>query len=120
MSSTFWLDKTYKEELLKDAKKLILSGKRRGLSLLKDYFSNRIFPRHITKHETIFRKFCDKSVNTILEIGSYDGYDSLIMSRLFPTSKIYSFEADIGNIPKVNKNIFFRNNIELIPKVFFG
>lgn len=58
--------------------------------------------------------FPNKKDLTILDIGTYDGKDSLEFSQIFPNSQIYSFEADKRSIKlfkKISKDV---KNINLI------
>lgn len=63
----------------------------------------------------IFIDLFDKqSKLTILDVGTYDGKDSLEFSELFPNSDIYSFEADKRSVKVFNKIAGNVDNINLI------
>jgi len=110
MLKPFWIEKEYKRELLKDA--LNLFPKRKSLSFFKDWCTNRINAgSHMLKYETIWELFYNKQISNILDIGAYDGTDSIILSRIFNKAKIYSFEADSNNYSKLVTNIKYRRNI---------
>tara|TARA_B110000211_G_C14004729_1_gene520249 strand:- start:470 stop:1156 length:687 start_codon:yes stop_codon:yes gene_type:complete len=51
---------------------------------------------------------------TILDVGTYDGKDSLEFSKLFPKSEIYSFEADERSVKVFNRVAGNISNINLI------
>ena len=58
--------------------------------------------------KNIFKNlFLDKKNLTIFDVGTYDGKDSLEFSKIFPNSKIYSFEADKRSIKVFNKIYFY-------------
>jgi len=66
-------------------------------------------------NKTVFKDiFLEKKYLTILDVGTYDGKDSLEFSQIFPNSQIYSFEADKRSIKlfkKLSKDV---KNINLI------
>ena len=63
----------------------------------------------------IFTELFDiKSKLTILDVGTYDGKDSLEFSKLFPNSTIYSFEADKRSVKVFNKIAGNIDNINLV------
>lgn len=65
--------------------------------------------------KNIFKNlFLDKKNLTIFDVGTYDGKDSLEFSKIFPSSKIYSFEADKRSIKIFNKISSGVKNINLI------
>tara|TARA_R110002167_G_scaffold148066_1_gene340792 strand:+ start:538 stop:1221 length:684 start_codon:yes stop_codon:yes gene_type:complete len=51
---------------------------------------------------------------TIMDVGTYDGKDSLEFSKLFPESTIYSFEADKRSVKVFNKIAGNIENINLV------
>lgn len=63
--------------------------------------------------EDISRKLSDVSV--VLDVGSREGEDSLILKGLFPAAKIYAFECTPHSIKKWKENIE-DENIILIEK----
>ena len=58
--------------------------------------------------------FSSKDSLNILDVGTYDGKDSLEFNKLFPNSKIYSFEADKRSIKLFKKIVKNTSNIHLI------
>ena len=58
--------------------------------------------------------FVNKKDITIMDVGTYDGKDSMEFSKLFPQSEIYSFEADKRSIDVFNKIAGDVKNINLI------
>ena len=63
----------------------------------------------------IFTELFDiKSKLTILDVGTYDGKDSLEFSKLFPNSTIYSFEADKSSVKVFNKIAGYIDIINLV------
>ena len=65
-------------------------------------------------NKIIFKDLFNKKNLTILDVGTYDGRDSLEFSKIFPNSQIYSFEADkrsINLFKKISGNI---DNIILV------
>jgi hypothetical protein len=76
-----------------------------------------------SEHEVIFSSLSlrkDKSHTDILEIGTFDGYNSLLLSNLFPNSNIDTIDLSetdddfINFYQRKNNNIKFiqdRNNI---------
>ena len=115
MIKPYWISKTYRKELFFDAFKNLPS--RKGFSFLKDLYTKRIScGSHLLKFETIWEVFHHKEIRNILDIGAYDGTDSIYLSRIFNNSKIFSFEADINNYNRLVKNTAYRNNIHTINK----
>tara|TARA_R110000803_G_scaffold18068_3_gene48423 strand:+ start:2191 stop:2883 length:693 start_codon:yes stop_codon:yes gene_type:complete len=58
--------------------------------------------------------FINKKNLTIMDVGTYDGKDSMEFSKLFPKSDIYAFEADKRSIEVFNKITGNIENINLI------
>jgi len=48
----------------------------------------------------------------IVELGSRDGIDALVLSEIYPTSKIYTFEANPRQADICRRNIGNKSNIE--------
>ena len=83
----------------------------RGLSLLKAYFTNKFYDAHLLKFESIHELLINNEIHTILDIGSYNGSDAIILSRIFSKATIYCFEADNNNFKKLVENVQFNKRI---------
>ena len=70
----------------------------RGESLQKliDLKKNINYPvrEMSSEHEIIFSANLQKRVNKILEIGTFDGWNSYLLSKLFPSSQIVTLDLD--------------------------
>tara|TARA_R100001015_G_C4555157_1_gene116140 strand:- start:16 stop:705 length:690 start_codon:yes stop_codon:yes gene_type:complete len=64
--------------------------------------------------ELFLKFFTNKKNLTIMDIGTYDGKDSIEFSKLFPKSKIYSFEADKRSVEIFKEIAGKTKNIKLI------
>ena len=87
-----------------------------------------------SEHEVFFSSLSlnkNLKINDILEIGTYDGFNSLLLSRLFPNSKICTIDLPENNedfinyynrknilkefITKRNNNLRKNTNIKFLP-----
>lgn len=64
--------------------------------------------------KTFLNYFSKDEKLTILDVGTYDGKDSLEFKKLFPESNIYSFEADERSVDIFNKVVGDVGGIHLI------
>lgn len=55
-----------------------------------------------------------------MEVGSSDGLDSLELSRIFPSARVFAFEADPHNYALMVRNIAVRNAITPMPFAVFN
>jgi FkbM family methyltransferase len=55
--------------------------------------------------KSLRRYFSSKDVLTIFDIGACEGEDSIRYARLFPNSRIFSFEPVPGNFQKMSDNL---------------
>ena len=78
----------------------------------------------ISEHEILFSSISIKNnhiIKNILEIGTHDGYNALILSRLFPNSTIDTIDLPmndshyVNNYNKNDKN-FFKRKTYLLSK----
>lgn len=74
----------------------------------------RILEREID--DGYLKKIIDSSNPVIIEIGADSGMDTLRLSGLFPGGKIFSFEPDPRNVPRVLSRISGVDNVELTVK----
>ena len=87
----------------------------RGESLQKliDLKKNINYPvrEMSSEHEIIFSAIASKKkVNKILEIGTFDGWNSYLLSKLFPSSQIVTLDLDEKAVLDLkNQNIFRMN-----------
>ena len=65
--------------------------------------------------ETISNFIDFNEVNTILDIGSRDGYQSVEFRTWFPDAKIVAFEANPNQI-SLCENVLKNQNVTLVPK----
>lgn len=67
--------------------------------------------------EDILKYFSREDNLVIFDIGACEGEDSIKLKRLFPNSKIYSFEPLPPNIKKIKKHFkdCSENDIEIVP-----
>jgi len=67
--------------------------------------------------KNILKNFINGEI-VIFDIGACEGEDSIRYAKLFPKSKIYSFEPINGNIEKFKKNLekYKTKNIHLTEK----
>lgn len=56
-----------------------------------------------------------KKIDTIFEVGARYGDETLMLSTIFPSSKIYSFECNPNTIHICKKNFENKNNIKFMP-----
>ena len=71
----------------------------------------------VSEHQYIFSALSQNNnfnFNKILEIGSYDGKNALLLSKLFPNSKIKTL--DLPSNTNQFKNTYKRNNYETLNK----
>lgn len=125
----YWLLKEYRRSLISDSikhlRKIFTKREMQGHSflefirLLRTYLK-RAPQTYRNKYEAVWEIFCTKTPKIIVEIGSYDGRDSLELSRMFPPAKVFAFEADANNFEKVKHNVAVRDNITPIQKAVFS
>jgi FkbM family methyltransferase len=70
-------------------------------------------PLEIEKELTSF--FSLNSVKVVFDIGACDGLDSIKYGRLFPNSKVYSYEPLGNNVSLINENIAKYKSSNIIP-----
>ena len=71
--------------------------RRESLQKLIDLKKNINYPvrEMSSEHEIIFSAIASKKkVNKILEIGTFDGWNSYLLSKLFPSSQIVTLDLD--------------------------
>ena len=97
----FILSKKYNLELYEKKQNEIFNSLNfdRGESLQKliDLKKNINYPKRemSSEHEIIFSAISSKKrVNKILEIGTFDGWNSYLLSKLFPSSQIVTLDLD--------------------------
>ena len=59
-------------------------------------------------------RLTQKSNLIFMDVGTYDGKDSLEFSQLFPDSVVYSFEADTRSVEVFKEVVGKTKNIKLI------
>jgi len=57
-----------------------------------------------------------REVKTILELGSGNGMDAVRLFNYYPFSKVYTFEANPGTYPIIEKNLINYPEITFVPK----
>ena len=93
---------------------------KRGLRLLKKYAEKNVQRVHLLKYEAVWETFLGIGLpQVIVEVGSFDGLDALEFSRMFPSAKVYAFEADPRNFKVVKKNTSLREQIIPVPQAVF-
>jgi FkbM family methyltransferase len=63
-----------------------------------------------------FTQHIKSKINTIVECGSRDGLDALVMLEYYKPNRIYSFECNPESIINCNLNLLSCEKITLIPK----
>ena len=130
----FWLSPGYRRALLVDSFKHFYRGIANitdwrkagrsvmaGLRLLSRYVGKRVQRAHLLKYETIWEIFSRTGFpQVIVEVGSFNGLDSLEFSRMFPSARVYAFEADPRNYKAVKRNVSIRKQITPIPQAVFN
>jgi len=76
---------------------------------------NMDLPKYEKKFQTLVN-YIGKNAETILEVGSHYGEDSIRFRYFFPQSNLYCFECDPRNIEIFEKYCKEINNIKLIKK----
>ncbi|MDO8303699.1 MAG: FkbM family methyltransferase [Sedimentisphaerales bacterium] len=90
------------------------------MRLLQKYLLKKPPQAHRNKYEAVWKLFRTKHPAIIVEIGSYNGKDSLELSRMFPCAKVFTFEADSSNFEIVRNNVSVRRQITAINKAVFS
>ena len=78
---------------------------------------SKVFSEMTSEHQYIFSALSQSknfTFNRILEIGSYDGKNALLLSKLFPNSKIKTF--DLPSNSNQFKNTYKRNSFDTLNK----
>ncbi len=75
-----------------------------------DYLNS---PLEIQKELKSF--FISNSVKVVFDIGACDGLDSVKYGRIFPNSKVYSFEPLENNVSLIKTNIVKYNSKNIFP-----
>jgi FkbM family methyltransferase len=123
-SLPFWHSKEYRQALIKDAIGHIRHQRGRyfleSVRLLQRGLLKSPPQAHCNKYEAVWELFCMNHPKIIVEIGSYNGKDSLELSRMFPAANIFTFEADSSNFETVETNVSVREQITAINKAVFG
>ena len=96
--------KSYKQSIFENEQNKIFEelelNRRQGfdkLKLIKQELNLRINNEMSSEHEILFSSISlnkNIEINNILEIGTYDGVNSLLLSKLFPNSKIDTIDLD--------------------------
>ena len=67
--------------------------------------------------KSLFKNFVKKDNPVILDIGCYDGRDSLELLDIFKNASIYAFEGDTRSIEVFNKTVPENTDIKLIKTI---
>ena len=97
----FILSRKYNLELYERKQNEIFNSlnfdRKESLQKLNDLKKNIHYPirEMSSEHEIIFSAISSKKkVNKILEIGTFDGWNSYLLSKLFPSSQIVTLDLD--------------------------
>jgi 2-O-methyltransferase len=85
---------------------------------IKEWIPNNKYTISDDIDKKIFKELLNKENPLILDIGCYDGSDTIEFKKLFKSPKLYCFEADERSVKIFNKNIEINSvdDITLIKK----
>lgn len=83
-----------------------------GIKRLNKIFQTYPYLKDVmnSEHQVFFSSLSKKKIYSILEIGTYDGKNAFLLSKLFPESVITT--VDLPDESEEFKSIYNRNNIE--------
>jgi len=93
-------------------KKEIKKCKKENINYLKKKITHDYFPPHTFNFISVIK---NKSINNLLEIGSFEGNSSMFFARYLKDTKIYSVDSWVGTEEYNNfdENLReFKNNIK--------
>jgi FkbM family methyltransferase len=94
-----------------------VNGKDLSFQLSDMLVGHYLFEQVILKKEYLPEEIIFSEIENIVDIGANVGLFSCLMARLFPKSRIFSFEPAESNILKLKQHLSFNeiNNIIIIP-----